>query len=256
MLKKIFLFSVSFLFSVNLFSSDSFKYGLGLSIVSTPSYVGSKKQNTTVVPFPYIELRSKYINIDKDKIYNEFYNSHRTKIEFSIRGMLPADSEGTLREGMKDLDAIVEIGPKLTYNLVTKNLMKIDFEVPVRAAFSIGSNIDYQGLLGSLDLSYKNIIFNDYKLRFTTGLGFADKKFNNYYYEVTSSNVNATRSEYHSKSGYSGFHNTMAITKKTEHFWYGGFMKHYYLENTIFEDSPLVETNSALFYGLAFSYIF
>lgn len=256
MLKKIFLISVSFLFSVNLFSSDSFKYGLGLSIISTPSYIGSNKQNNTVVPFPYIELRSKYINIDRDKIYNEFYNSDDFKIEFSIRGMLPSDSEGTLRDGMEDLDAIIEIGPKITYTLVSKNDMKINFEVPIRAAFSLGSDIDYQGFLGSTDLSYKNFIYDDYKISFTTGLGFANKKFNNYYYEVTSNYANTTRSEYHSKSGYTGFHNSIALTKKDEHFWYGGFVKHYYLDNAVFESSSLVETKNSLFYGLAFSYIF
>ena len=256
MIKKIFIISVSFLFGINLFSKDSFKYGIGLSIISTPSYIGSNKQNTTVVPFPYIELRSKYINIDRDKIYNEFYNTDKTKIEFSIRGMLPSESEDTLREGMEDLDAIIEIGPKLTYTLFSKNAMKIDLEIPVRAAFSVDSSFDYQGFLGSFDLSYKNIIFNDYNLSFTSGIGYSDKKINNYYYEVSSQYSNSSRSEYHSKSGYSGFHNALALTKTDEHFWYGGFIKHYYLDNAVFENSSLVETKNSLFYGLAFSYIF
>lgn len=256
MLRYISILSASILLSLNLFGKDSFSYGLGISVLSTPSYIGSSKQNTTVVPFPFIELKSKYINIDRDKIYNEFYKSKNTKIEFSLRGMLPTKSKGTLREGMEDLDALLEIGPKLTYNIFKKENTQVNFEIPIRAAFSIGSSFAYQGLAGSLDLSYKNIIFKNYNLSFSTGLGFSDKKINNYYYEVNSKDVNTTRSEYHSKNGYSGLHNTFSITKRDEHFWYGGFLKHYYLDNAVFEKSPLVETKNSLFYGLAFSYIF
>ncbi len=106
----------------------------------------------------------------------------------------------------------------------------------------------YQGL----DLSYKNIII----ISFTVGLGFSDKKISNYYYEVNSKDVNATRREYHSKSGYSGLYNTFSITKMDEHFWYGGFSKHYYLDNVVFEKSPLVETKNSLLCRFAFSYIF
>lgn len=245
-----------FIFVSTAFSKDNLTYGLGLSILSTPSYIGSKNQELRVVPFPYIEFKSKYINIDRDKIYNEFYNKDRTKIEVSIRGMLPSKSDESARVGMEDLDLIIEVGPKFIYDIFSQNEMKINFELPVRAAFSIGDSFDYQGFLGSFDLKYKNKIFNNYSFSFTSGLGFADKKFNNYYYEVNSQDVTTTRSEYHSKGGYSGWHNAIAITKKDEHMWYGGFIKHYYLDEAIFEDSSLVETKNSLFYGLAFSYLF
>ena len=256
-MNKMLLVLLSFFVSVNLaFSKDNLTYGLGLSVLSTPSYLGSKNQELRVVPFPYIEYKSKYINIDKDKIYNEFYNKDRLKVEVSIRGMLPSKSEESARVGMEDLDLIIEVGPKFIYDIYSKNDMNIDFELPFRAAFSIGNSLEHQGFLGSFDLKYKNKLLNNYTFSFTTGLGFADKKFNNYYYEVNSQDVTSIRTEYHSKSGYSGWHNALALTKRDEHMWYGGFIKHYYLDGVVFKDSSLLETKNSLFYGLAFSYLF
>ena len=232
-------------------------YGLGISALSAPSYIGSNKQNLFIVPFPYIEYRGKYFSVDKDKIYNEFYNTEKIKIEISLRGMLPVDSKNTARDGMPDLDAIVEIGPKIIYNLFSKDDMKIDFELPIRANFSLGDNLfDYQGYFSSFDLKYENSIFGNYKINFISGLGYSNKKINNYYYEVESKYINENRTEYEASSGYSDFHNSFSITKKDESFWYGGFIKHYYIDGAVYEDSPLVETHNALFSGVAFSYLF
>lgn len=251
-----FLFFI-FIVSISLKAEDNFVFGLGGSFLSTPAYIGSKKQNYLVLPFPYIEYTGKYFSIDRDKIYNELYNNEKTQIEISLRGMLPVKSENTAREGMPDLDAIVEIGPKITYNLFSKNDMKINLELPLRAAFSLGDNFfDYEGYYSSFDLSYKNIIFDEYNLSFTSGVSYSDKKINNYYYEVSNQYSNNKREEYHSKGGYSGFHNGISLTKKDDEFWYGGFLKHYYIDKAVFENSSLVETKNSIMYGLALSYLF
>lgn len=251
------LFVFVFLITFSLKAEEKSVYGLGISVLSAPAYIGSNKQNLYVVPFPYIEYRGKYFNIDKDKIYNELYNTEKTKVEISLRGMLPVDSRNTAREGMPDLDAIIEIGPKIIYNLFSKDDMKIDLELPIRANFSIGDSLfDYQGYFSSFDLKYENSIFDNYKISFISGLGYSNKKINNYYYEVESKYVNENRREYHSSSGYSDFHNSLSITKKDKSFWYGGFIKHYYIDGAVYKESPLVETDNALFLGIASSYLF
>ena len=108
MLKRIYLFSCIFILSLSLKSNDEYIFGMGASFVSYPSYIGSKKQNNLLIPFPYIKYSNKYINIDRDKIYNEFYNSEKTKVEISLRGMLPSKSDDTAREGMPNLDGVLD----------------------------------------------------------------------------------------------------------------------------------------------------
>lgn len=254
MYKKL-LFIILFTSSL-LNAKDNFVYGIGSTIISIPSYIGSSKQNNFLLPFPYIQYKSKYINIDRDKIYNEFYRKDKIQLQFSLSGMLPVESKDTARDGMKDLDAIIEIGPKFIYNILSKNKMKINLEIPIRAAISFGDSFNYEGYLASMDVKLEKQIFNNYTFKLLSGLGYSDKNLNNYYYEVNSAYVNLNRKEYHSSGGYSGFHNSIAITKKNDKFWYGAFVKHYYLNNTAFQKSPLVEKHNSIFYGLAFSYLF
>jgi len=255
MLKRILIVSVLI---VSVYAKENLTYGLGVGFVSTPAYIGSDKQNNRILPFPYIDYKGKYFNINRDKIYNEFYDKDKLKIEISLRGMLPSESKGTAREGMPDLDTIVEFGPMLTYNLKEENNSSLSLLLPLRVAFALGGDdfLEYQGLLSSFDLQYKNKIFNDYNFIFTSGIGFNDKRINDYYYEVKSKYATSNRSVYSSSSGYSGFHTSIALTKKDENFWYGGFIKHYYLEGSTFDDASLVETKNSLFYGFGFSYLF
>lgn len=240
----------------SIFAKESLTLGIGTTYFSTPAYIGSKSRNSMLLPFPYIEYRGKYFNVDRDKIYNQFLNKDRLKIEISLRGMLPVKSEG-LRDGMDKLDTILELGPKFSYEFYKKGNLNLALEVPIRSAISIGKDgLNYEGFLSSLDFRYFNRLYNDINFIFITGFGYSDKKLNNYYYEVEKEHANSNRVEYHSRGGYSGFHNSFAITKKSDSFWYGAFIKHYYIKEASFENSPLVETNHALFYGAAFSYLF
>lgn len=254
LIRVLFLYLIFFL---NLNAKDNLTYGLGLSFLSTPSYIGSSKQNNMILPFPYIEYKGKYFSVDKDKIYNELYDTNNINLEVSIRGMLPVDSENTSRQGMPDLDALLEVGPKITYNILKKKDVNVSMQIPLRLAFSIGEDLfKYQGYYTSLDLNYKNKLFDDFNFSFTTGFSFSDKKLNNYYYGVEDKYITNTREKYEANSGYSSFHNTFSITKKDDNFWYGCFFKHYYLKESTFENSPLVDKKNSVMYGLAFSYLF
>ncbi len=254
--RNIFFLLIFFLSLQITYAKDSLSLGLGGSFLSYPSYLGSKKQNTLFVPIPYIKYRSKYLNIDKDKVYNEIYKKNKFSLEFSLVGTLPSKNDGSLREGMPNLDAVFEIGPKLMYNIVKKGNMESNIEIPIRAAFSIGSKIDYEGYFSSLDFSSKIRLYKDFDFIFTSGISYSSKKLNNYYYEVKKEYVTANREEYHSKSGYSTFHNSIALTRKSDKFGFGVFLKHYNLNNSVFLDSPLIETKNSFFYGTALIYFF
>lgn len=256
MLKKVLLI-ILILSNFLLFAKDKKTFGIGLSYISAPVYLSSKKQNSHIYPIPYIEYKSKYFNIDRDRIYKDFLSSDKANMELSIRGMLPSKNEDTLREGMNDLDAILEIGPKFIYNIYSKKNMKINLEVPIRIALSLGKDLlKYKGYYSSLQIKYENSLLKNYKVNFILGASYSDKKLNNYYYEVKKEFINSNRKEYHSNSGFSGLHNSFSITKKDKNFWYGAFVKYYYLKNAVFENSPLYQTDNSLIYGFAFSYLF
>ena len=241
-----------------LYSKENLELGLGVGFISTPSYIGSKEQKNRILPFPYIDYKGKYFNINREKIYNQFYDKNKLQIEVSIRGMLPAKSDNTIREGMPNLDPMIEFGPMFTYNLSKKENQTFDLLFPIRMAYTVNSDsfLEYQGLISSIDFKYKSKLINKYKFILTSGIGFNEKKYNDYYYEVESKYANSNRKEYSSKGGYSGYHISAALTRKDKNIWYGSFFKYYYLDGAVFEKSPLVETKHSLFYGIGFSYLF
>jgi len=246
-------------FTMSIFAQEkenSTKLGLGLGYVSAPVYIGSKHRKNYVAPFPYIDYRSKYVNVNRDRIYNDFYDKDNFKIDLSLRGMFPANSsKDSAREGMPDLDLAIEAGPNFMYTLHETPTSMLRFELPVRAVVTFGSDIKYNGVIANTNLRYKTKFFG-YNFDYTTGAVFGNKKYHQYYYEVDDKYVTATRASYEAKSGYSGWQNSISMTKLNKRYWYGFFVKHYTLDNAVYEESPLVEKDTALFYGVAFSYIF
>ena len=252
----VFLFIVSIAAISQELDNEKSEFGVGAGYVSSPLYIGSSVKKSYVAPFPYIDYRGKYLNINREKIYNNFYDNNNLKIEISASGMLPANSSSnSAREGMPDLDLALDIGPNFIYNIYKDKNSDFTLEMPVRAMFTFGSHIDYNGYLVNMNLHYKKY-FNGYKFEYTTGLVWGDRDYHNYYYEVQSQYKTAIREEYHPSSGYGGWQNSLSMTKRSGDFWYGFFIKHYSLSSVVYKDSPLVEQNSALFYGIATSYIF
>ncbi|NQY25210.1 MAG: MipA/OmpV family protein [Campylobacteraceae bacterium] len=255
-MKKILILLI---FAMSLFGKEtsSLTYGLGLGFISVPSYIGSKERKNLFLPFPYIEYRSDKININRDEIYSDYFKTQKSKVQLSLRGMLPVKSKDSKREGMDDLDATLEVGPNFIYHLKQNKMSSLDLEFPVRAVFSVGSSgIRYQGYLANVNLHYKEEFSNNIKLTLKTGLVWGDSDYHNYFYEIKKNDVTSNRSEYHASSGYGGWQNSIGLSKKDDKFWYGMFVKYYNLDKVSYSKSPLVETKSALFYGLAFSYLF
>ena len=232
-------------------------YGIGAGFLSAPEYIGSKKTKSYFLPFPFFEYKTDKVNISRDKIDAKFIDTKKYKIYLSLRGMLRVNSKNTLRVGMPNLPATLEIGPNFIYSIFKDKNNSLNFEIPLRAVFAVSSRkIFYTGYLTNLNFDFNQKLYNNIKLTFKTGIVFADKKYNNFYYSVSNKYVTSKRSEYYSNFGYSGWQNSLGISKKDKNIWYGAFVKYYDLSNVVYKESPLYESKSALFYGFAFSYLF
>jgi outer membrane protein len=169
--------------------------------------------------------------------------------------MLPSKSSGA-REGMEDLDATFELGPTLEYKIYEQDGLDLYLTLPVRAVFSTDlKSIDYVGVVSdpTLKLNWKLEKFN---LDFAMGPVWADANYHDYYYGVATQYVTPQRGYYKTKGGYSGFASSIGISKRMDSFWMGAFVKYYDLHGVVYDDSPLLESNHAVFGGAAVAYIF
>ena len=231
--------------------------GVGVFTLAYPDYIGSKSTQLLTAPFPYVRYRGDFLTIDKDGIRGKLFGINGLRLDLSISGSLPANSEDSkAREGMPDLDFTGEIGPNLVYNIYEHGVARLEFEFPVRAVLASDfSYVKYQGIVSTPRLKY-SLNYSEFEWTLRTGLMFADENYHNYFYGVSAQYVTPTRPEYTPSGGYSGFSSRMGMTYQKGNWWTGAFVSHFNLNNAVYEDSPLIETEDAIYMGVSVAYIF
>ena len=246
------------LFSLHLYAKDSkLELGAGIALLDYSDYIGSNSTRTTILPFPYLEYTSDYLSIDKEGLKKHLFYLKDMELNLSIAGSLPANSEdNTARVGMPNLDFTFEVGAKLSYLLYSKNEIKLYFDTALRAAFSTDiKTIAYQGLVLTPEFRCK-LEYNKFEITFRSGVIGANEKYHDYFYAVDKKYETPSRTAYNAKGGYSGFRNKAGIIYRDGSMWYGAFLSHYNLAGAVYEDSPLIETSSAIFTTVSVAYIF
>ena len=250
-MKKLLLF-VSFF---TLIEASELDLGFGAGAMFYPDYLGSENNNVLLIPYPYINYTSENLSIDKDGLEKKLFEISDFSLELSASGSLPVKSSGA-RAGMSDLDPALELGTALIYNAYQSKNLSLKLDAPLRAVLSTDWNsVNYRGyiyeLRAELEYNYQNYLF-----QLHTGGVWGDKKYHNYLYGVGTNDVTATRSFYQGKAGYSGYKTSMGVSKKFQNIWAGTFVRHYNLNNSSYQDSPLKTKNSALYAGVFMAYLF
>ncbi len=239
-------------------SKDSkLELGIGVASLYYPAYIGSKSTQILTLPLPYLRYEGEYFRIDEDGINGKLFGINGLRIDLSLNGSLPSSSEeNSAREDMPDLDLTGEIGPNLIYNIYEKGPSKLEFELPLRAVLSTDfSNLKYRGIVSTPQLKY-SLYYTEFEWTLRTGIMFADRDYNNYFYEVKEQYVRVDRKAYGSEGGFSGYKNRIGVTYLKGNWWAGAFASYINIDKAVFRDSPLVETSDALYIGASIAYIF
>ena len=239
------------------------EFGLGAGVLNAPHYRGSKTVETIYLPVPYPTYRGDWFKADEDGIRGKLFESNRVRLDFSLAGNIPVpESDDSARAGMPSLDPLGEIGPELEINLWETGTgdKSIWLNIPYRFVFSVGDPlVDYQGWSFSPYINFQSKMRQSKGLtKYTISFGpiFAGNKYHDYFYKVESQYITPDRPEYNVGSGYSGSRITLSMTRNTRKYFFGMFARYDNLENAVFADSPLVETNNYFIFGVAFSWIF
>jgi len=251
-------FLILTLFFSLLFAKDhKLELGIAAGALYYPNYIGSKSSHVLVTPLPYIRYRGDWFRIDEDGLSGKLFGINGLRIDLSVSGALPAQSEtNDAREGMPDLDLTGEIGFQLVYKLYENSPQCLEFEFPLRAVLSSDfTNLKYRGIVSNPQLKY-SLRYTEFKWTFRLGAVFGDENYNNYYYEVAKEYETPTRGAYSSSTGFAGYRGRIGMTHENGNWWYGAFISYFNIKNAVFSESPLVETDHSLYSGLSVAYIF
>lgn len=238
--------------------------GLGVGILNTQAYRGSKTETSWTVPVPYPIYRGDFLQVDQeDGVRGKLFEGDRIRFNLSIAGSLPvSDDDDGARADMPELDPLVEAGVELIINLWQNNRrnQKLEFVVPYRFVYSVGDPIlEYQGMTLAPYINYDIRVEHDRTLmRYGVSFGpiYSDSKFHNYFYQVKPKFVTADREAFDAASGYSGSRVTISIARKTKNYFFGAYARYDNLDHAVFVGSPLVETTDYTVFGVIFAWIF
>jgi outer membrane scaffolding protein for murein synthesis (MipA/OmpV family) len=93
-------------------------------------------------------------------------------------------------------------------------------------------------------------------LGLSVGPMFADRGYHDYTYTIDPAYETPSRPRYDAGSGYSGSTATLGLSKALNPFILSAFVSLDYLDGAVFEESPLVKTESSWMCGFTVSWIF
>jgi MipA family protein len=237
--------------------------GIGMSGISFPDYVGSDQRRNWPLPFPYVVYQGKRINVDQGTVSGILPLTNRLSLDISAGGALPVDSRhNKAREGMDDLDAIVEVGPSLKYDIYrsSDDHRRLILDLPLRAATAVAfDHVAYEGLISSPSVEYRMEQPADdgrWVFRAATGPLFSDGQYNSYFYAVGRDDATSRRRAFDTDGGYGGWRIAGGVARRWDQFWFGGFVRYINISGAVFENSPLVKTNSYLIGGVGVAWVF
>jgi outer membrane scaffolding protein for murein synthesis (MipA/OmpV family) len=250
------------LYSVSSAAQETrWEMGVGVVAIDLPLYPGSSQDASYILPFPYLRLESKYLNIDQG-IESKLFKS--SKVRFSLSGGLgvPVNSaDSTAREGMPDLDLVLQVGPSLDviFDQRSSGAREFRLELPLRLAVATDfSSTRNTGWLFEPRLVYesKRKHKSGWAYEYTAGLRFATDKYHGYYYNVDPQFETLARPQYSASGGYSGLFTDLIASWRRNNLIYFAWVRYQYLGGAQYEDSPLFADNNYVFVGIGLNWIF
>lgn len=221
--------------------------GVGFAVQHLGDYRGSKNVQTQALPFPMLIYRGDRIQADKDGIRGRFLQGENWELNASAEAALNGGSgDNDKREGMPELNSAIELGPSLNINLTGRDFDEgWSLRLPLRAVFAVDtSGIEAIGYTSNPKLTYRKPEFwAGWDGKVDVGVLFGDREYHSYYYSVNEQYATADRPLYLADGGYSGAYFKTTVKKRMGQWWVGWNLRYDNIHDTVFADSPLIETD-------------
>ena len=226
--------------------------GVGVAVVDYPHYPGSPQRDTLVAPLPYLEYEGDWLSIDRDGIQASLFKSDRAKLDISVSGSLPVNNDDDiLREGMNDLELILEVGPELELKLAQWGNNTLELHLPLRAALELdpSNGIEPVGWVFDPRVHYE---WRTQSTEFEIDLGAytADQEYNQLLYGVSQPFATLARPQYRAKSGLVGYRLSSTIQYDVGAWSFLAYARYMDLGSAKNTDSPLFVDDSYVLFGV------
>lgn len=160
------------------------EYGLGIGAIAFQDYPGSDTSHVYPIPVAYILYNGTFLKADSIGVRGLLLNQEW--VELNVSGGISAPVRNdAVRYGMPELRPTIQLGPSVDLHLIHSNAhrVKLDLDLPARAAFTIASSPQGIGWLFEprLNVQFQDVFGTQgWGLDLGSGPMFADKRYHDY----------------------------------------------------------------------------
>lgn len=178
---------------------------------SFPAFPSSADQNLTILPIPFPVYRGKFLQFGEDLedlARGKILNSDRVNLSVGVSASFPEDSDDlSVRQGMPDLDFLLEAGPELEYRIAgsEESDRELKMSLQLRAAVTLdGLDTKGRGVVFNPELEYlmRDVLGPKNELRLRVSSTWASEKYMDYLFGVAPEYATPNRPLFDADAGY------------------------------------------------------
>lgn len=233
--------------------------GAGFGVLAAPDYPGADEQTLLALPFPYFVYRGERLRAGRGGIRGLLYTGETVRLDVSVGASLPVDSEdNSAREGMDDLPPSLELGPSLDWRLLNQPRNDVHLKLRLRALLAADDGrINHEGWVFNPILDWDHSLNDQWQLNSRLMNFWGDQHYHDFFHGVGVADATPSRPAYRGESGYGGSAIAFGARWRPAPDWQiFARLSAYDFSGASFDDGPLFESDEALYFSLAITYIF
>jgi outer membrane scaffolding protein for murein synthesis (MipA/OmpV family) len=225
--------------------------------VSQSAYPGADQQVNRALALPYFIYRGDVLRADRETAGIRALKTENFELDVGFAGAFGAGSETIeARQGMRKLGTLVELGPRLKWDLgAVPAGGRLNAEFPARAVLDLSDKAAHRGWSFEPKLTYSRRSDSGWRYSASISAIVADTRLAQTFYEVRSSEATTLRPAYTAQSGLVSWRLGTAFSRSLGSDWnLFGFARLDTVAGAANESSPLVRRSSGATVGLGVAY--
>ena len=225
--------------------------------VSQSAYPGADQQVNRALALPYFVYRGDVLRADRDTAGIRAMKTETFELDVGFAGAFGAGTETIeARQGMRKLGTMVELGPRLKWDLGAGPAGgRLSAEFPARAVLDLSDKAAHRGWSLEPKLTYSNRTASGWRYSASVSAIVADTRLAQTFYEVRSSEATAARPAYTAEGGLVSWRFGTAFSRSLARDWnLFGFARLETVAGAANESSPLVRRSSGASVGVGVAY--
>ncbi len=225
--------------------------------VSQSAYPGADQQVNRAPALPYFIYRGDVLRADRETAGIRALKTENFELDVGFAGAFGAGSETIeARQGMRKLGTLVELGPRLKWDLgAVPAGGRLSAEFPARAVLDLSDKAAHRGWSFEPKLTYSRRSDSGWRYSASISAIVADTRLAQTFYQVRSSEATTLRPAYTAQSGLVSWRLGTAFSRNLGSDWnLFGFARLDTVAGAANESSPLVRRSSGATVGLGVAY--